>query len=299
MPVVALLLVAFAGCAEEGTPAGGEEGTEPPEVQATSDTGGIRGVVVDQAIVPVAGATVRILNEDLSAETDANGLFTFSGLDPGTYFVQATHPFYDSQQSSVDVVAGEERPPAVKIQLTRLISQNPYMTTLSFSGYIFCSANVPVGYSEECGEGVGIPGSGQRIGKNPSNKPEQEWYVDSDLVATMIMEQVWEPSVQLSADNSGQFRTFVGVNWICDPFCGDDYRFGVAVGSSPLLFRADMAEHEGLEYDTETRFTSFTYAADNPGVLLEQPYEEFVTISYVLPMPEDWSFVEGDANPFA
>ena len=312
-----LFTTALAGCADDG---GGGTGTtggeEPPTVVATETTGGIRGVVVDEAIVPVADAVVTIDSTGESVETDERGTFVFSGLQPGTYFVTATHPLYDTVQQNVVVEAGVEKPPAVRFQLTRLISETPYLTTMQFNGYIFCSANIVGAYSEECGEGVGVPRSscflvnhppscvanpvmpGERLLKNPANAPGQEWYVDSPNVRNFVIEQVWEPSLEVSASGGGQFRTFYGINWVCDPFCGDDHRFGVAVDNSPLYAQVPAESFDALNYTSETRFTTFTYAADNPGVILEQSYELFVTVSYFLPLEEGWSFLNGDARPF-
>lgn len=299
-----LFCLMLAGCAEELGPLEAD-GNEPPEVVATESTGGIRGVVVDQAILPIEGATVTVLGTDLTAMTDVDGAFVFSGLAPSTYFVEAMHPFYDRQQTSTEVKANVAQPPAVKIQLQRLISQEPYMSLASYSGYIFCSANIVGAYSEECGEGIGNPlDDGQRIGKNPNNEAGQEWFVDSDLINHMVVEQVWDPSLEVSVSGGGQFRTFLSVNWVCDPFCGSDYGFGQVVSNSPLRGEINRTQIEGAAdkldgITTDTRFTTFTYAADNPGLILEQPYEQFVASFYVLPAPEGWSFVAGDVNPYA
>ncbi len=316
-----LSTTALAGCAESDADLQAVDSNEPPAVEATSTTGGIRGVVVDQAIVPVAGATVTLQSTGATVETDEGGVFVFSGLEAGTYFLEAAHPFYNNVQQSAVVEAGVERPPAIRFQLTRLINAEPYTSTQQLNGYIFCSSNAGapgVGsfYSEECGEGVGVPRSscflanhppqcvdnpvmpGERLLKNPSNAPGQEWYVDSAHAKSFVIEQMWEPSVEVGANGGGQFRTFYGVNWVCDPFCGDDHRFGVAVMNSPLYAQVTAEQLDALNYTTETRFTTFTYAADSPGVMLEQPYELFLTTSYVLPVPEGWSFINGDEKPF-
>ncbi|MGB1586705.1 MAG: carboxypeptidase-like regulatory domain-containing protein [Thermoplasmatota archaeon] len=305
--MIVLLSVALAGCAEEaGTGTGPDDG-DPGSVAATDTTGGIRGVVVDQAIVPIVGADITIASTGEATQTDDNGNFVISGLDPGTYFLTVSHPLYDVVQQSVDVEAGVETPAPVKIQLTRVILDDPYASTTAYKGFIFCSMNVVGAYAEECGEGLGYPcnvpetvfGCGDRIGKNDNNRPGQEWFVDSSFARSMAVEQIWDPSLEVSASGGGQFRTFVSINWVCDPFCGDDHRFGVAIMNSPLHFMVTQEMLEAVEFDTETRFTSFTYAADNPGVILEQNYDQFVTVSYGLPLPEGWSYINGDANPFA
>lgn len=293
----------LAGCAEDP----GSATDDQPPVAVTDTTGGIRGVVVDSGIVPIADATVRLLSEDASTVTDEDGSFTFGELQPGTYFVQASHPFYDTQQSSVDVVAGEENPPVVKIQLNRLINAEPYMETQQFEGYIACSANIVIALSEECGEGVGVPEDvpvvgGQRVGGNPANNAQIDFFVDNDLVRSLIAEAVWEPSITVGGGGaqSGGFNMGIYIDWSCLPVCNAaggtvDRKDGV----SPLYLRNDEAL-AGLDVDETTAFSTFTWAAsDETGVLLEQPFEVFITSSYALPLPEEWSFVAGDDNPFS
>lgn len=310
---IALLTVMLAGCAEDAGPSEGPDGEEPGTVTATDTTGGIRGVVVDSAIVPIMGATVIVQNTGDSTETDENGNFVISGLEPGSHFLSVSHPLYDEVQQGVEVEAGVAEPAPVKIQLTRVVLLDPYVETLAFKGFIFCSMNVVGAYAEECGEGAGYPctvpvvggpfpetlyGCGDRIGKNDQNRPGQEWYIEGPHAKSIAVEQIWEPSLEVSASGGGQFRTFVSVNWVCDPFCGDDHRFGVAIMNSPLYFMVTQEALEAYGYTPETRFTTFTYAADNPGVILEQSYEQFVSISHGLALPEGWSYVNNDPSPF-
>lgn len=299
--MLSLSAVVLAGCAEDLPSETPDDVPEPGKVEVTSTTGGIRGVVVDQSIVPVVGATVKVLNQELAQETDENGLFVFSGLEAGTYFVEASHPLYDTQQSSVDVTAGVEEPPALKIQLTRLISTEPYLTTQQQQGYITCSANIVIALSEECGEGVGVDGFG-RVGANPNNRAQIDFNVDSGLVRSLIVETVWEPSLSVgtgTGSQSGGFNMGIYIDWSCLPVCN---AAGGTVdrknGYSPLYLRNDE-KLQSLETDETTMFSTFTWAAsDETGVLLEQPFEVFITSSYALPLPEEWSFVAGSPNPF-
>lgn len=301
--ILALLLlatVAFAGCAGGG---GGEENEVPdelvedaPEVEVTSTTGGIRGVVVDDAIRPIKGATVEVTGTDKKAMTTETGLFAFSGLEAGPYFVKASHPLYDVQQQSVEVVAGVAEPEPVKFLLTRVVLQDPYYQTIKFDGFIVCSANVDgVGYSEECGEGVGLPVVG-RVGGQDNNYVQFDFTVGAGA-KSIILEQVWEPT----SEAGRAFFTPVSTEWVCDPFCGGS-RFTEMDGESPLYGRIE--EEELLDHEVvpdETPITMFTYASlsSNPaGVVLNQPFSSFVTVFYHAPAPEGWSFVNGSPDPF-
>ncbi len=309
---LSLIAATLAGCADAPVSDDDDPFAESgKKIEATSTTGGIRGVVVDTSIVPIAGATVKVLGQDMEAVTDEQGLFVFSGLDAGFYTLEATALFYDSVQTTAEVVAGVSDPAAIKVLLNRVINDVPYSLTLKFDGFIYCSMNVVGAYAEECGEGVGYPcelpptiyGCGDRVGKNDQNKAGQEWYVDHDGISTMVIEQHWTPSLEVSASGGGQFRTFQSVNWLCDPWCGDDHRFGVTVSNSPLYSAIDMEGHKPAlsamdpPLGPDMRMTTFTYAADNPGVLIEQSYEQFVSLFYTLPAPEGWSFINGDEHP--
>ncbi|MEO0481637.1 MAG: TonB-dependent receptor [Planctomycetota bacterium] len=59
------------------------------ELQAQNAPGTIRGVVVDKERgAPVSGARVRLLGTSVSTETNSEGYFVLSGLEPGRYTVE-------------------------------------------------------------------------------------------------------------------------------------------------------------------------------------------------------------------
>lgn len=312
-----LTALAMAGCSGGG---GGDEIPDQltegaPEIEVTSTTGGIRGVVVDEAVRPIKGATVVVVNTDKTMETDETGLFVFSGLEAGQYFVKASHPLYDLQQQATEVVAGVADPQPLKFLLTRQILAQPYLTTEKFDGYIVCSAGHPeVGYSEECGEGAGVPCVDPnvpcgRVGGQGNNQVQYDFYLDNLDVKTILVEMVWESTAQTHA--SGELLTYVSTQWVCDPFCGGNV-FANGGGPSPLILRAEAENGTigGEEFTLEEPFTVFTWANPNVydpatgtvpvgSVMLNQPYQAFVTKSYYLPLPAEWSFVGGgDPNPF-
>src|SRR5688572_23928185 len=66
-----------------------EQAAKDVDVQATADTGVIRGIVVDEVIRPIEGATVRLMvTPPVTTKTSATGGFGFEELEPGTYFVK-------------------------------------------------------------------------------------------------------------------------------------------------------------------------------------------------------------------
>jgi hypothetical protein len=297
--LLSVLLVAglaLAGCSSSPSGAGSDDGGlgsgaigSPKEVQATSTTGGIRGVVVDQAVRPIKGATVTVSGNGVAkdATTDAGGTFSVSGLPAGTYLLKSSHSLYDSAQQSVEVKAGVKNPPIVKVLLTQKAFAKPYMVTSLFKGFIVCSIGAGIVASEECGEGVGLPCLPSpadqapffchRFGGQGDNKVLHDFYVDGPFVRSIIVEQVWTPN----SDKTGQFYTVApATNWTCDPGCGGN-QLGDMTGSSPLLSRIEVKDGiaiankpivkaGGTTWNNQTvtagtKFSTFTWPAWDAG----------------------------------
>jgi hypothetical protein len=144
-----LLTVLFAGCS--GSPGGGAAEPEPDafdDVEVTETTGAIRGIVVSEAIVPIADVLVA-LTDGRNQTTDAEGAFVFNGLEPGDYFVSASKAGYLSQQQSATVVAGGE-PPITKILLPADIGAQPFSELYQWTGFLQCGANLIVRSANPC-----------------------------------------------------------------------------------------------------------------------------------------------------
>lgn len=293
--------VVLAGCAGGG---GGPEAQplgDVDDVDATATTGGIHGFVVDQKIVPIKGATVTVTPGDKSTTTDAGGSFVISGLEPGTYFVKASHPLYETQQQSAEVIAGERDPKDLKFQLVRTISQDPYYVTLKYDGYIVCSVNTAGALSEECGEGAGVPCQVpppygcHRLGGQDNNNIQFDFQADAGA-KSIVFETVWEPT----SEAGNELYVPVGTNWVCDPGCSWD---GVTElkGSSPLYGQIGAEQIEKSKIGPGTNVTMFVWAGsfDDPaGAALNQPFTHFATVFYYVPPPDGWSFVRGDPSPY-
>ncbi len=135
--------LALAGCAAP-TPTGpaDDDFALDDELEATEETGVIRGLVVTPSIEPVDGATITLLNMGRSTTSNADGAFGFDQLAPGTYFMEVAHDGYNGTQASATVVAGVDRPPVVRVLLTPNPTTQPYIEALSFTGYLACGIAV-------------------------------------------------------------------------------------------------------------------------------------------------------------
>jgi hypothetical protein len=78
-------------------------------VQVTADASAITGQVVDRTGRPVPGATVRLAGARRVVTSDSTGSFTFAGLDPANYWLEARHPRHATQRLPITLVARDVR----------------------------------------------------------------------------------------------------------------------------------------------------------------------------------------------
>ncbi len=144
VPVAFLIVaVALSGCADDSQPVPeGDPVLDDLDLQATDETGVVRGVVIDAAITPVVGATVAIESLGLSTTTNDNGAFGFSDLEPGTYFLHAEKPGFTTVQSSTEVIAGVSEPPVLKLLMEHEPGTAPFIEGLFFTGRLSCGAAI-------------------------------------------------------------------------------------------------------------------------------------------------------------
>lgn len=142
--VLVACLVLLAGCADsaEAPPEEAFDEELDASLRATDDTGVIRGVVVDEAIVPVEGVRVQLDGQDREATTNAAGAFGFDGLAPGTYFLSVSKLGYQATQASQDVQAGVDTPPVLKVRLISEPSSLPYVEAITLRGHLACGVAV-------------------------------------------------------------------------------------------------------------------------------------------------------------
>lgn len=130
-----LLASLLAGCSD-----GGAAEADGPEDGLPAGDLRLEGVVVDDAVRPLADVNVTATGPTgtLGTTTDAEGLFAFEGVAPGVYIVVASKPFYISHQQAVTV--GEGAAALAKFQLTFEASQVPYANVYKYDGFYECGA---------------------------------------------------------------------------------------------------------------------------------------------------------------
>jgi hypothetical protein len=191
LAVLSALAFLLSGCA-----APAEVQDEFPEaeflaLEATTTTGVIRGVVVDEAIRPIAGATVAVKGGPAagrSTNTTDQGAFGLDGLEPGTYFLTITKVGFLAVQQSADVVAGVADPPIVKVVLAVEPGYLPYVSARTYEGFVECTTSFIV----LCG----LPNllTGQNI---TNDRYTWTWFFEPN--STLIQnEMAWESTQSLT-----------------------------------------------------------------------------------------------------
>lgn len=302
----AVLALVVAGCADgSGTP---EEQDGFEEVEADSSTGGIRGVVVDAAIVPVPEATV-VLDpgpDAVETVTDAEGRFSFGRLAPGAHFLQVSKYTYETVQVSTVVEAGVTDPPVVRVQLTRLSEEEPYSQAFQFSGRVVCSYSAVIitapcitDYTTIlCGGGCLGPAGPILRGIQGDTR---DWVQEiGPGWQSHIIEMTWEPSARGTSNQMG--FTVSHSNRTASHWYGS---FG---GEDPVLGRFDCCgphpSHQnapdGIPAEGLPDLLTFVNVRGSGvvDVAIEQDFEAFTHTFYHIPAPEGWSFVAGDSPPF-
>jgi hypothetical protein len=277
---LALLAAGWSGCADEAP--------TPVEVVLGAGRAVFSGVVVDEAIRPVAGAVVDVTGSGLEATTDEGGEFLLP-VPVGEHLVEVRHASFATVQQTVSVPESGLRGFTLRLSLSA--SEAPYSLVAKYDGFVTCSLGISVIFSEECGEGVGTPAG--RLGKQANNAIRYDFQAESPSLKTVVVEQVWEPT----SDAGREMLVVFATDWICEPACGGEaVGEGTMQGPSPLLLRVEDADLAPHLKDPATVFTTYTLARNDAAqvnVLLNQGFQLFVTQFYREGAPDGYSFVAG------
>ncbi len=281
LAVALLVALALAGCTQEGATLDAGSFVDESEfegVEATATTGVIRGVVVDEAVRPIAGAAITLAGDDPREATSSEaGAFAFAGLEPGTYFLTTTKIGYSSVQTSVDVVAGVQEPPITKVLLVADPTSTPFVTSATLDGFIECSVRTPaIGYAL-C-EGIG------------NDNVVHDLALDG--VPTFAQgELVWDSTQALGDELSFNWRK-----------TGTDTDYIDTEGPSPLLLQANNTLLAKNDVGTEQPLRSVIFSGHNPlteppggilwgvGVQFQQKFTIYLHVFYNFEPQPDWRF---------
>lgn len=290
LPLVLVLMsvASLAGCADADAPRsdGEGDGFEEFETTVTEDTGIIRGVVVTPAIAPVEGAKVTVEQTGQEVRTNADGAFVVGGLDPGTYFLKADAVGFKPVQTSVEVVAGVEKPPVVKVLLDFDPAGIPYYTAIQWDSYIECSTSVVAACAVLAMLGVS------------DDDFDNIWDLEPGM-DRLQTEMVWESTQPAGANMYYTHRYGTLEDYDQGFYSGG---FNSTEGPSPLLqvTHGEQADEVELGVEEEFQVAIFSGAADNVpvlGVTLSQELTIFMHIFYGYEPPDGWRFTSDGAPP--
>ncbi|MGB0652960.1 MAG: carboxypeptidase-like regulatory domain-containing protein [Thermoplasmatota archaeon] len=265
------------------------------DVEATDTTGVIRGVVVDDAIRPVAEATVKLSGGGINLETITNeeGAFGFEGLDPGTYFLRGSKLGYFESQASVEVVAGVDLPPVTKLLLETDAEGTPFYVLYDFRGFVECGTSAvalcgaPYVAVQIADLLLNETGQGPTGIGNPTNDNFLQAHVIERAPALVQGELIWQ-STQALGDHLTYYHSYTGKDHI-----GIQGTIHSVTGTSPLLIQtdADLAATVDLGPTTDLTVRVFAAGGDLPaGVVVQQEFQSLTHVFYGYTPPEDWRF---------
>lgn len=103
----------------------------------TAETGAVQGVVTDESLFPINGASVQIVGTNATAITDVAGSFSFSYVLPGQLTVEASLPGYVNASQQAEVSAAQIA--RVRLVLAPLPSATPYVMLELRDAFIPCT----------------------------------------------------------------------------------------------------------------------------------------------------------------
>lgn len=304
-PLAAIVLGALvlSGCASSDPPAAEEvppADFEELDLEATSSTGVIRGIVVDAAIRPITGATVTLKAETpKTVTTTDDGAFGFDELEPGTYFIAVHKVGYIDVQQSADVVAGVAEPPITKVLLASDGKPPPYYTEYKVEGIIECgtSAIALCGAAHDGVVIVCVQSGGAVCLPQPTNDAYSAFLTIEGTPTYLQSEMVWESTQALSTEMSYALRYADKETYDNGMYEGG---FDSFEGPSPLFGSVSGEDAEDAELGNRTGlvFSIFSGEGDVPlGVTVSQRYTFFIHAFYGYQPPEDWRFTADGTVP--
>lgn len=302
-----VLAVVLAGCATSEAAGGADAAADPSK-------GRLRGIVVDDAIRPIAGATVNITGQGVAINltTDERGSFLVPDLEPGAYLVRVSKEFYAAHEQAVTVSSGVLEPELARFQLVFEPGSIPYSEIYQFEGLFECGFAVP-GYSTGGCANVNIVTGVMLCSYNlPCFNVTGDRSVELIWIARhpdfIQSELVWTPTTETG--RALEFGLGAGT-WqeLQDGFV-DSYNY--TWGESPLMLQLHGADLEESRIGIDNRslliqiHPAWTFLVPvcsdvQPncgfGAHAQQPYRTYTHAFYGYAPPAEWRFATDGPPP--
>ncbi|HUR25845.1 MAG TPA: carboxypeptidase-like regulatory domain-containing protein [Candidatus Thermoplasmatota archaeon] len=284
--------LALAGCAQAAD--------EPAADAVQPGLGVLHGVVVDQAIRPVANATVSVGLAGagpVAATTGTDGLFEFRDLPPGSYALRAEKPRHLPFYLVVSVRADDPDPPQVQVVLELQASEVPFSVPLKWEGVVGC-ATIDFNLCSVPNQGAGV----DPIGDQSAHFFWEELVAQKRAPDAVQVEAVWKATLATSERMTPYVGWSTPEDWAVFVYDGI---FDRTTQTSPSFYRISTEEVQEAKLGTECGLiVEFVGAGDDgdpvgepPGLVVNQPVQLFVHLFYGYAPPEDWRFVTDGPPP--
>lgn len=269
--------------------ADGEEFEETTDKQLAT----VDGKVLTSEGLPIKGATVGLQPGDKTANTVENGTFHFANVEPGKYTLIVQKLGYESEATSIDVVAGQTVTKEVMLEPLAIVES--YTETTPHNGVLTCTLATAVWvspcdypytavYYTLLGAGVNLSNYGV-----PAEPLENDWRWNTPFEygsENVITELYWEPV----SDASRYMMIFLS----CDEYdpviddCGEYGWGGGGEGEAPLI-RVDWEAPEQDEDPDPVYMTRVYLPWGDTQVALDQKFEVYTTFCYGTKCGDDFT----------
>lgn len=302
--VISLVCLAFlAGCV--GGEANLPEGSTPPTVQAQRGTGSIVVVALDDAQLPVEGASVTLDKKDKQT-TGVDGSLEFLNVPVGEHKVEVAKPGYLPATKTVAVAEGEAA--NLRFSLVSVAVDSAFHETMNQNGIVFCgmSTKDPLwhpGNNSASGNPCVLMA---QAGQEEFDYAQIRWFFKFTGSSGFWSETHWTPSSSFNQLMSAIW-TPLGDDGASTPGVEGDNCCGTSA-DPPLRLRIPIIDVENTlkNFTTasckidECMLLSYHYVGGETlgpgypvdvGVGIQQRYEVWVTVFYNGPLPEDFTVV--------
>lgn len=262
---------------------------------ATPDAGvaaAMRGIVVDETVVPVAGALVLLQAGGQQAATDQDGAFSFEGLEPGRYILNVSAAGFLPQQ--VEAVAAAS-PPMTKVGLQRMVTTDARVVYAYIEGYLGCSIHVgSVVQDDVCGDVDPDVRTPLRFGER---KPPS--FLQAEIAWQATQEFGQRLNVIVSVAGGGRVGNVWGEGPLtCRvsttvPCQNEDGTGGGGTGLQSVLWTDEV---EAVVY-ADCFQTCVPGTAAGAGLALQQDYHVYASAFYQMEPDPDWTFIADGEHP--
>lgn len=287
----------LAGCSG---PAGSADDGGGPAVDGLA----LEGVVVDEALRPIAGANVTTAG-GLTNTTGLDGLFRFDGLEAGVYVVVASKAgFADAQAQTV--LADTQDAALVKLILIADASSLAFVEAYAIDGFVECGVYFIVGYFAACSgpntvSTIACPATGGAVCAGNVTGDRSLILLPLDRAPDWLQfEAAWDATTEASrvmmVQTGSTNRTAVAT--------GDLEIINETVGPSPNLniIAGQDLEESGLGKDVDSLIYMRLHTAPNPGaggagLAVQQPFKLLIHVFFGYTPTPGWRFSEDPTVP--